>query len=139
MGYFVKFKLYRTTEDQEPYKIQKYEIENECFDSLQFLLPKDEGPYMVRYVDSEGDLCTIDDDLTFRAALKSVTNNQNRKTIPFRDFDNDNFSLRVEKHPKFLALLLQLAKHNWDIFGVEPLLRVRCLCLETVLLSADDS
>ena len=74
MGYFVKFKLYHTTDDQEPYKIQKYEIENECFDNLLLLLPKDEGPYMVRYVDSDGDLCTIDDDLTLRTALKSVTN-----------------------------------------------------------------
>ena len=72
MGYFVKFKYYRTTDDQEPHKIQKYEVENRRFAELSRLLPSNEGPYMIRYVDSDGDLCTIDSDSTLKVALKGL-------------------------------------------------------------------
>ena len=72
MGYFVKFKYYRTTDDQEPHKIQKYEVENRSFAELSSLLSSNEGPYMIRYVDSDGDLCTIDNDSTLKVALKGL-------------------------------------------------------------------
>ena len=72
MGYFVKFKFYKTTSHQEPYKIQKYEVETDTFGELIGWLPLNDGPYMVRYVDSDGDLCTIDNDGTLKVALKTV-------------------------------------------------------------------
>ena len=72
MGYFVKFKFYQTTTDKEPYKIQKYEVGGESFGELIGLLPLDSGPFTLRYVDSDGDLCSIDNDHTPKAALKGV-------------------------------------------------------------------
>ena len=72
MGFFVKFKFYKTTNHQEPYKIQKYEVETDTFGELIGWLPLNDGPYMVRYVDSDGDLCTIDNDGTLKVALKTV-------------------------------------------------------------------
>ena len=74
MVYFVKFKFFQTSADQEPHKIQKYEVENESFAELISLLPLNDGPYMIRYEDSDGDLCTIDNDSTLKVALKSIPN-----------------------------------------------------------------
>ena len=73
MGYYVKFKYHQTTDDQEPYKIQKYEVANETFAELISLLPLNDGPYMIRYIDTDGDLCTIDDDSTLKVALKGIS------------------------------------------------------------------
>ena len=34
MSYFVKFKFFEAITDQEPYKIQKYEVETQRFEDL---------------------------------------------------------------------------------------------------------
>ena len=73
MVYFVKFKYFRTTTDQEPHKIQKYEVQNESFAELISLLPLNDGPFMIRYEDTDGDLCTIDNDSTLKVALKGLS------------------------------------------------------------------
>ena len=62
MSYFVKFKFFETSHDQEPYKIQKYEVETQRFEDLTKLLPQNDVSYTIHYVDSDGDLCTIDND-----------------------------------------------------------------------------
>ena len=72
MSYFVKFNFYETTTDQEPYKIQKYEVAKPGFGELSKLLPFNDGSYTIRYIDSDGDLCTIDNDCTLKFALKPV-------------------------------------------------------------------
>ena len=73
MVYFVKFKYFQTTADQEPHKIQKYEVQNENFAELISLLPLNDGPFMIRYEDTDGDLCTIDNDSTLKVALKGLS------------------------------------------------------------------
>ena len=72
MSYFVKFKFFETSNDQEPYRIQKYEVDTQRFEDLSKLLPQCDGSYTINYVDSDGDLCTIDNDRTLKVALKTV-------------------------------------------------------------------
>ena len=72
LSYFVKFKFYQTTSNQEPYKIQKYEVETQRFEDLFQLLPINDGPYTIRYLDPDGDLCTIDSNATLKVALRNV-------------------------------------------------------------------
>merc|ERR1712045_781700 len=72
VSYFVKFKFYKATTDEDPYKIQKYEVAKPGFGELSKLLPLNDDSYTIRYVDSDGDLCTIDNDSTLKVALKPV-------------------------------------------------------------------
>ena len=112
MGYFVKFKFYQTTSDTEPYKIQKYEIGSESFGELIGLLPLHSGPFTLRYIDSDGDLCSIDNDHTLKVALKGVvsgsalnvrvdhkagtSNSVQGKTFNSQDHKEHRKSLRIE-------------------------------------------
>ena len=101
MGYFVKLKYFRTTNEQEPHKIQKYELGNESFVELIGLMPVESGPYVIRYVDSDGDLCTIDNDKTLKVALKSIPSSSTLNLrIDYKASSSNNIVKSDEKEIK---------------------------------------